>query len=124
MKCYIAGSANPQEYDWVEACFANTSKEAKAFMWKNSHRLPDECNGEYMELRVNRRKDHDKFFDQSKTEPYIVSDNKTLREMGWKIEGDDTCCGCGLAEMEGEFPVCEDCDYCEDCGHDDECERS
>jgi len=121
MKCYFAGSKNPYEYSHVEACFARTSKEAKAFMWKHSHRLSDECDGEYMDLRVARQPAHDKHLDESKTEPYIVSDESALRQMGWSHEGDARCIHCDLATLDDKFPVCEECDACEDCGHGDEC---
>ena len=124
MKCYFAGSCNPFEWPYVEACFANSSKEAKAFMWKHSHRLSEECDSDYMDLRVNRKKEYDKLLDKSKTEPYLVSDPKTLRQMGWSMEGERQCDSCGLAAMDmAEFAVCDSCGSCPECGFDDECEE-
>lgn len=43
------------------------------------------------------------------------------RLIGWRCEGDSTCSTCGLAEFDGEFPVCEDCQNCDECGHDTDC---
>lgn len=122
MKCYVAGSSCPQEWPHVEACFANSHKEAKGFMWKNSGRLSDECDGDYMDLRVWRHKEHDGLFDQSKTEPYLVADDKTLRLMGWEMEGDRRCDSCGLASMDiEEFEVCDTCMQCAVCGFSGDC---
>lgn len=124
MKCYFAGSANPQEYQYVDACFANSSKEAKSFMWKHSYRLADECDGDYMDLRAERQKAHDNLFDKSQSSPYIVRDNETLRKMGWSMEGERQCDSCGLAAMGmDEFHVCDDCGQCPECGCDEECEE-
>ena len=124
MKCYVAGSSNPQEYNFVEVCFAGSTKEAKSFMWKRSHRLSDECDGDYMDVRVNRSKENDKFLDKSESTPYLVSDSATLRQMGWRNEDDAICAHCGMAEMGDEFPVCEQCESCGECGHDDECSNT
>lgn len=123
MKCYFAGSSNPQEYPFVDACFARSSKEAKAFMWKNSYRISDECDGDYLDLRVIREKTGDQHFDQSKTEPYIIRDDKVLRLMGWSHEGERGCDSCGLYANEmDEFAVCDMCGQCAECGFDTECE--
>lgn len=124
MKCYFAGSSNPYEYPFVDACFARSSKEAKPFMWKNSYRLSDECDGEYTNLRVVREKTGDQYFDQSKTEPYIIRDNKVLRLMGWSYEGETACDACGLYANEmDEFAVCGMCGQCKECGFSDGCEE-
>ena len=124
MKCYFAGSSSPMDYPYVDACFARSHKEAKGFMWKHSYRLPDECDGDYMDLRVSRQKEHDRFIDPTKTEPYMVRDDKTLRRMGWSMEGDRQCDSCGLAAMGiDEFDVCDSCGQCKECGFSDECEE-
>jgi len=124
MKCYVAGTSCPQEYPYVDACFANSSKEAKAFMWKNSHTLHDECDGDYMDLRVKRQPQADHLLDSSKEAPYIIRDYKTLRQMGWSIDGERQCDSCGLAAMDmDEFYVCDSCGQCPECGYDEECEE-
>ena len=119
MKCYTAGSTNPHDWPIVEVCFAERSKQAKAFLWKNSGRLSDECDGDYLDVRVLRNKDHDKFLDQSKTEPYLVKDTKVLRQMGWAMEGEQACDCCGLHAMDiDEFSVCSMCGQCQECAPD------
>lgn len=124
MRCYFAGSSNPYEYPFVEACFANSHKEAKGFMWKHSHRLSEECDSDYMDLRVNRQKDYDKLYDESKTEPYLVTNPETLRIMGWSMEGERECDCCGLAAMGiDEHEVCDSCGQCSECGFDEECQE-
>lgn len=123
MKCYFAGSSNPQEYPYVDACFAASSKEAKAFMWKHSHRISDECDGDYMDMRVKYQKEYNGLVDPSKTEPYLVVSNKTLRQMGWANEGEHYCDCCGLAANGlDKFEVCAICGQCGECGHYDKCE--
>ncbi len=46
---------------------------------------------------------------------YIEGDNELLRHLGFRCESDRTCDTCGLAEMDGEYPVCQDCGQCEEC---------
>jgi hypothetical protein len=121
VKCYFVGSAKPYDYEYVETCFANSAKEAKKFMWQHSHVIRDECDGEYFNIRVSRKKDFDNLCDKDKNEAYIVKDNKTLRQMYYHLECDDFCISCGLASFEGEFPVCPECENCDECGHDDAC---
>lgn len=116
MKCYLGGARAPHEYQWVSACFANNAKEAKYLMWKHSDRLTEECDYEYIEARIIRGPQHDNLLNDDKTEPYIIHENKTLRKMGWIMEGDATCDHCGLAEFGEQWPVCETCQSCTDCG--------
>jgi hypothetical protein len=56
-----------------------------------------------------------------------VSDGKTnegfRREVGFAVDGDNRCASCGLADMDGEFPICDECGQCEECGHDEDCEE-
>ena len=53
MKCYLGGSAEPGDSDFVMACLAQNAKEAKRMMWKYGE-LSDECDGEYMLARAIR----------------------------------------------------------------------
>lgn len=114
MKCYFGGSTTPFEYDFVEVCFAASAAEAKRIMW-NKTDLPEECDHEWDNARVIRKPEFDHLIENDRSEAYIVRDDKTLRAMGWMKEGDNRCESCGLAEMEGEFPVCE-CGQCAECG--------
>lgn len=123
MKCYVAGSSNYQEFEYVDTCFAGSLKEAKSFLWKNSHRLLGECDGDYTDLRVVRQKSSDRLLDKDKTEAYLVVNNHTLRQMGWRNEGERACDSCGLcAKGLDKFEVCDSCGQCGECGCDDECE--
>lgn len=124
MKCYVGGHVDPFEYDFVAVCFAHSRAEAKRTMWKHSDNLQDECNGNWMSVRVVRKKEHDELFDKSKDQPYVVIDEKTLRLMGWRHEGDELCESCGLAEMGDAFPICMECYQCVECGHNDSCKYS
>lgn len=117
MKCYFGGSQEPNDYEFVEACFANTALEAKLLMWTQG-RLKEECDDDYNGARIIRKPYYDCLRDTKKEAPYIVCDQSTLREMGWGMDGDNRCDSCGLSEFEGEYPVCEDCCQCSDCGCD------
>lgn len=121
MKCYVGGNCCPQEYDFVAVCFANSRAEAKRLMWHKTD-LYYECDGEFTSVRVVRKPEFDSLEDKEKTEAYAVNDPAVLRQMGWRCEGDNLCDSCGLAEMDGDFPVCEECGQCNECGHDSECE--
>jgi len=115
MKCYVGGSQKPHDHEFVEACFARNAKEAKSIMWKCGN-LSEECDGDYMGTRIIRKPEYDRLHDPKKDAPYIVADQQTLREMGWRMECDDICDSCGLSAFEGEYPVCEECGQCNECG--------
>lgn len=120
LKCYVGGSYDPFEYEYVEACFAESRKEAKRLLWKHTD-LPEECDHEWMNARVVRKKEYDALLDPDAKSAYVVTDRAVLRQMHWGCEDDMRCEACGLAEMNGDWPVCDDCGQCPDCGHDDEC---
>jgi hypothetical protein len=122
MKCYIGGSTEPGEFDFVAACFAANGKEAKRLLWRYSD-LSDECGGEYVNARVIRAPKHDHLFEKTgRTRAHNIDDYFILRAMGWMLEGDARCSACGLAEYDGKWPLCEHCEQCTECGHDDDCE--
>ena len=122
MKCYIGGSTEPGEFDFVAACFAANGKEAKRLLWKYSD-LSDECEGEYMNARVIRAPKHDHLFKKiGRTNAHVVQDESVYRDMLWVMEGDQRCALCSKAEYEGRWPLCENCEQCTECGHDDDCE--
>lgn len=115
MKCYFGGSSYPGSHIYVEACFANSHKEAKKILWRDGSELAHECDGNYFDLRVKRHEMFDNLYDKSKTEAYVVNDDKTLREMGWLCDGDSSCAKCGLYTLDNKFPL-NDHSLCEDCG--------
>jgi len=122
MKCYIGGSKEPGEFDFVTACFAANGKEAKRILWKYSD-LSDECEGEYFRARVIRDAKNDHIFEKTgRSDAHVVQDESVYREMGWVMEGDQRCALCSKAEYEGQWPICEHCEQCAECGHDDGCE--
>jgi hypothetical protein len=121
VKCYVGGHCNPQEYDFVAVCFANSRAEAKRIMWSRSD-LSDECDGEFTNIRIARKPEFDSLADKEKVEAYVVNDQSVLRQMGWRCEGDHICDSCGLSEMDGDYPVCDECGQCSECGHVDDCE--
>lgn len=115
LKCYLGSANNNDEYCFHSVCFAENSRQAKKLMWKYSE-LSEACDGEYTEERVNRYKDYDHHLESEKTEAYVVTNTEILRQMNWRVDGDSSCSTCGLYEMDGEFPVCEECEQCPDCG--------
>lgn len=123
MKCYFGGSSDmDKDFDFVTACFASDRDEAKRLMWKYGD-LSEDCDGDYMNARVIRRPEHDSLFGKDgKKDAHVVRDQALLREMGWMMEGDERCSWCGLATMDGEYPLCQDCETCSDCGHEHDCE--
>ncbi len=56
-------------------------------------------------------------------EPRAVHDRASIRQFGFRCMEDPVCDCCDLAEMDGAFPLCGDCDLCEECGHRDDCPR-
>jgi hypothetical protein len=122
MKCYIGGSTYPGDFDFIAACFAENKNEAKKILW-NDGDLSDECEGEYLNLHVIRMPKHDNLFGKTgRSDAHVVKNNSICREMFFSMEGDSRCAACGLAEYEGLWPLCENCEQCSECGHDDGCE--
>lgn len=119
LKCWFAGSSWPEDFAWVDAVFANSYREAKKTVWAKGTNIVDECDAEYTDLRLTRAKEHDHL--AVGNEPYVADDSKVLREMGWGYEGDSRCSACGGATLEGEFPLCDECECCAECGHDEDC---
>ncbi|MCY1358120.1 hypothetical protein D9M68_310880 [compost metagenome] len=124
LKCYFAGSCNPDEHVYVDACFAHSHREAKKLLWKHGSEIQQECDWRYFDMRVARQSQFDglapKFgvMDQG-----VVHRDDIQRQMGWRCEGDSQCSACDLAEFDGKWPVCEECRQCSECGHDDDCQE-
>lgn len=122
LRCYFAGSYQPFEHDFVDACFARSRQEARKLLWKHGPEIQAECDGKYHDMRVIRRPEHDHLAEKHGiTEPGVVLVDKIQRDMGWSMDGDALCADCGLAEMDGDYPVCEHCEQCPECGHANDC---
>jgi hypothetical protein len=122
LRCYFAGSRHPDEYPYVEACFAYSHREAKPLLWRDGSEIKAVFDGEYFDMSVKHQPEHDSLAEKyGITSPHVIGDDKLLREMGWSIEGDSRCANCNLAEYDGEYPLCEHCDQCEECGHPHDC---
>jgi hypothetical protein len=73
-------------------------------------------------MQVGRCKEHDHLIEKLDCkEPHVIHDTSVLRQMGWFCECDQSCTTCGLATMDGDFPLCEHCEQCAECGHLDDC---
>ena len=114
MKVYVGGTSE----EVCGACVARSIKEAKALLWDDPD-VCDACDGDYYSMRVRRARQYDIV---AKALPVgVVRDSAVLRAMGFCIEGDRPCVGCGLYTMDGLFPLCPDCEQCGDCGHAEDC---
>lgn len=116
MKVYVGGSAT----NVCAACVASCIGEAKAFLW-GSPDVRDECEFDYTRLRVSRERRSDIVARAWSLETGVVRNSAALRAMGFGIDGDPACVSCGLYTMDGEFPLCPDCEQCADCGHAEDC---
>jgi hypothetical protein len=114
LKAYMVHDGEPSEK--AALVFARTAQEARKLGdgWNDVG-----CDG-FLTVRANRLPEADKFAREGEG-AYVEHKTSTLRQAGWHVDGDDTCGHCGLAEMDGDFPVCEECDACPDCGHMDDC---
>lgn len=123
LKFYAAGSLNPGGvHTVVAACIATSHREARKLLWAGSDNLREECDWRFTDMQVGRRKEHDHLVAKiDRKEPHVIHDTSITRLMGWWCEGDRRCASCDLAEMDGDFPVCEHCEQCPECGHADEC---
>ena len=118
LKVYVGGDSE----NACGACVANSVKEAKALLWNDSD-VRDACDGDYCNLRVRRERQHDIVARAWSLGAGVVRNIDALRAMGFCIEGDRPCVGCGLYTMDGLFPLCPDCEQCADCGHAEYCEE-
>lgn len=114
MKCYFGGARYPGDFVYVEACFAHSHKEAKKILWAQGSELNHECDGNYFDLRVRLHEEFNHLCDPTKAEAYIISDDTTLRKIGWFCDGDASCCECCLYTMDNRFPLNEE-GFCEEC---------
>lgn len=114
LKCWFAGSRNPLEYSYVDIVFAHNYKEAKKVAWQCGTRVHEECDHEYIDLKLTRKKEHDSLADGC--DAYVVTDDKTLHQCGWHTEDAAQCDSCGLYEFEGLLTICEYCNQCSECG--------
>lgn len=122
LRCYFAGHRWPDEYPYVQACFAHNSRDAKRLMWQQGGRINEECDGRYTDMRVTYQPEHDDLAQKcGVTEPCIIRDDNILRDLGWQIDGDSCCAECGKYSFDGLYPVCEHCELCSECGHMDDC---
>lgn len=119
LKCWFAGSVNPFDFEHVEVVFARNYREARKVVWDRGENIREECDHEFINLRLTRKPEHDHRAKGS--DPYVPCDAETLRPMGWQMEDDKQCASCGLAEWDGQFPVCPECIQCNECGCDDDC---
>lgn len=99
---------------WV-AYWCWGSDEAVQF-WKDTYEYRcDLPEAEYTVELVDRDKAHS-FGGPYEDYPHREVRDEVLREIGWHCEDDSSCDSCGLYEMDGAFPVCEDCMQCSVCG--------
>ena len=118
-KVYVGGDSEGA----FGACVANSVKEAKALLWTDSD-VRDACDGEYYRLRAHRDRRLDNIARAWSLETGVVRNSAVLRAIGFGIDGDPACIACGLYTMDGEFPLCPDCEQCADCGHAEYCEEA
>ena len=122
LRVYFGGSASPDEFPYVAACFAHTHREARKLMWARHGDLCADCQDDFTMLRVSRQREHDSLASQlGVTEPQLITDDKVQRDLGWSLYGDDRCEQCERATFDGEWPLCESCNQCAECGHHHEC---
>lgn len=122
LRCYFAGSYQPDEHVYADACFARSRQEARKLLWKHGIQIREVCDYRYHDMRVIRISQHDHLAEKHGiTEPGVVWQDAIQRAMGWSVNGDARCSDCGLAEMDGDYPVCEHCEQCPECGHADDC---
>lgn len=115
LKAYMVHDGEPEEK--AVLVFAANAAEAR----RAGHHQDGIGDEGFFTLRANRlpavdhldRSEHGLF--------YIETKAAILRQAGFHSDGDDSCAHCGLYEMDGEFPICEECDSCPDCGHMDDC---
>lgn len=113
MNLWVVGENPPDSYEfghWV-AYWSWGSDEAVAY-WKETY--PEQCFLYEADYTVHREA-NTKGIPEPAT-PQSVRDALHLRLLGWSVPGDDCCEACGLWEMDGMVPVCDDCGFCQECG--------
>lgn len=122
LRVYFGGSVSPNEFPYVAACFAENAEQAKKLMWMASGALCEDCGDDYTRVRVKWQRCHNDLAGKvGATAPRLITDDETLRDLGWSLVGDDRCEHCEKATFDGDYPLCESCCRCGDCGHADDC---
>lgn len=118
MKAYQVHDGEPGEHS--EMVFAHSAQEAK----KVAYRVNDlGCDG-FTDMRATRLPEMDRFLAHGSASAYVESRNGILRRAGWSTDGDHLCCQCDLATMDGDFPLCAECERCAECGHEEGCREA
>lgn len=117
LKAYQVHDGFPEEN--AVLVYAYTEGGAKVMAVSNSSVFDDPD-----ELIAERLPEADTHVLENAKLPYVETSDHVLRMLGWHDEGDRRCATCGLAEMGGAFPVCDECYQCNECGHHDECSRN
>lgn len=119
MNLWTIGEVSPHNYEeelhWV-AFWSWGSDEAVDY-WRSTY--PDQYHIHESEYCVHRIADPSGIPEPETPRP--VHNRGPLRLMGWRCPGDDCCGSCGLYSMDGDVPVCEECDNCKECGCYKEC---
>ena len=115
LKAYMVHDGEPQENALL--VFANTGQDARKAGYGHNY------VGDYsfLDVRARRHPDADSLVRDGAQDAYVEHKLPVLRQAGWQLEGDCRCCHCDLATMDGDFPLCPDCERCSECGHEEDC---
>lgn len=107
MKAYMVHDGEPNES--AVLVFASSEEEARKIGYQQGY-----LRGDWDDVCADRHPTTDALAISGATDAYAENRPEVLREAGWHLEGDSRCCSCGLATMDGQFPLCE-CENCEEC---------
>lgn len=127
LKCWFAGARDPYEHQFVDVVFAYSHRDARRIIWSHGEVITEECDSDFLRLRLTRKNEFDELADENLVADgkrgYVPRATSILRKMGFCMDGDNACSSCGLAEFDGQWPVCPECHQCAECGHDDDCDE-
>lgn len=113
LKCYFLSSKTPSDFCTNAVVFARSKVFAKFLGFRECNSLFNDCGGDRKNVVAVRKPEFDRLCFLKV--PYLVTDNKTLRDVGFGFESDDFCTSCGKASMQDNYPLDETTLLCEDC---------
>jgi hypothetical protein len=114
LKAYMVHDG--EESEKAALVFANNAQEAR----KIGYGYNDIGSEGFLTVTANRLNSADCLC-KNITNACIEHDATVLRQAGFQCEGDERCARCGLAEIDGKYPVCPECCMCTECGHAEDC---
>lgn len=110
---------------WEETCYMAiwADDEKLAFQWYR--KMYQKEVGHWIDVSEVKIAKREIEVEPAKEGTHEEVRGEVLRKLGWRVEGEQSCDGCGLHAMGlKEMKMCEECGHCSECGCTQGCENA